>query len=94
MQKFLPYKNIRKQAMILGLPLAFFALQMISVIASLLIIIFSFSLGVIIAVILWNVALYTSLTKLSKKSELVQFQSVFPRYISNKKHSRLHYEDH
>ena len=94
MKRFTPYKNIRKQAMILGLPLAFFALQMISVIASLLIIIFSFSLGVIIAVILWNVALYTSLTKLSKKSELVQFKSIFPRYISNKKHSQLYYEDH
>ena len=44
MKKFIPYKNIRKRAMILGLPLSFFALQMISVIASLMLIIFSFSL--------------------------------------------------
>ncbi|WP_456867790.1 hypothetical protein [Galbibacter sp. BG1] len=94
MKKFIPYKNIRKQAMILGLPLAQFALQMISVIASLLVIIFSFSLGAIIAVLLWNVVLYTILSKLSKKSELVQFQSIFPRYISNKKHSQLYYENH
>ena len=94
MKRFIPYKNIRKQAMILGLPLAFFALQMISVIASLLIIIFSFSLVAIVMVFLWNLILYGLLSKLSKKSELVQFQSVFPRYISNKKHSQLYYEDH
>ncbi len=94
MKRFIPYKHIRKQAMILGLPLAQFALQMISVIASLLVIIFSFSLGAIIAVLLWNVVLYTILSKLSKKSELVQFQRIFPRYISNKKHSQLYYENH
>jgi len=94
MKRFTPYKNIRKQAMILGLPLSFFVLQMISVIASLLIIIFSFSLGAIVAVFLWNVVLYTILSKLSKKSELFRFQGVFPRYISNKKHSQLYYEDH
>lgn len=94
MKKYTPYKNIRKQAMILGLPLSLFALQMISVIASLLVIIFSFSLGAIIAVLLWNVVLYTILSKLFKKPELFQFQSIFPRYISNKKHSQLYYEDH
>ncbi len=49
MKTFIPYKNIRKRAMILGLPLALFALQMISVIASLLLIIFSFSLGMIVS---------------------------------------------
>lgn len=94
MKRFTPYKNIRKQAMILGLPLSFFALQMTSVIASLLIIIFSFSLGAIVAVFFWNVILYGLLSKFSKKSGLFHFHGVLPRYISNKKQSQLYYEDH
>ncbi|MEJ4089226.1 hypothetical protein [Galbibacter orientalis] len=94
MKRFAPYKNIRKQATILGLPLSFFALQMISVVVSLLVIIFSFSLSAIVAVFLWNVALFAILSKLSKKSGLFHFQGVLPRYISNKKHSQLDYEEH
>jgi len=94
MKKFTPYKNIRKQAMILGLPLSFFALQMLSVIASLFVIIFSFSLGAIVAVLLWNVVLYMLLSKFSKKAGLFHFQGDLPRYISNKKYSQLNYEDH
>ncbi|WP_417445271.1 hypothetical protein [Joostella sp.] len=94
MKKYTPYKNIRKQAMILGLPLSFFALQMISVVASLLVIIFSFSLVAIIIVLLWNLMLFMLLSKLSKRTGLFPFQGVLPRYISNKKHTRLNYEDH
>lgn len=93
MKRFTPYKNIRKQAMILGLPLLFFALQMISVIVSMLVIIFSFSLGAIVVVLLWNVFLYAFLSKLSNEPGLFQLQKVYPRYISNKKQSQLNYED-
>ena len=85
MKKFIPYKNIRKRAMILGLPLSFFALQMISVIASLLLIIFSFSLGMIATILLWNIALYILLNKLVQHPGLFHFQRVFPQHISNKK---------
>ncbi|MCM5663634.1 hypothetical protein NDQ75_11660 [Galbibacter mesophilus] len=93
MKRFKPYRDIRKQAMVLGLPLALFALQMVSVIASLLFIIFSFSLGAIVGVFIWNMALYIILSKLSKKSGPFHFQSVLPKYISNKKQSPLNYED-
>ena len=85
MKKYEPYKNIRKRAMILGLPLSFFALQMISVIASLLLIIFSFSLGMITTILLWNIALYVLLSKLVQNPGLFHFQHVFPQHISNKK---------
>ena len=71
--------------MILGLPLSFFALQMISVIASLLLIIFSFSLGMIATILLWNIALYILLNKLVQNPGLFHFQHVFPQHISNKK---------
>ncbi|WP_041578719.1 hypothetical protein [Zunongwangia profunda] len=85
MKVFIPYKNIRKRAMILGLPLSFFALQMILVIASLLLIIFSFSLGMIATILLWNIALYVLLNKLVQNPGLFHFQKVFPQHISNKK---------
>lgn len=93
MKKFTPYKNIRKQAVILGLPMSFFALQMISVIGSLLGIIFSFSLRVIVMVLLWNFGLYVFMTKISKDPALFHLQGVFPKTITNKKQSRLYYED-
>lgn len=93
MKKFVPYKNIRKKAMILGLPLSFFAMQMISVIGSLLVIIFSFSLGIIVAVLLWNIILYVFLSKLVQNPGLFQFKKVFPQTVSNKKLSRLYYEE-
>ena len=78
--------------MILGLPLSSFALQMISVIGSLLGIIFSFSLGVIVSVLLWNIILYIILTTISRHPELLNFKHVFSQTISNKKPG-LSYED-
>ncbi|HAJ82352.1 MAG TPA: hypothetical protein DCO64_07915 [Zunongwangia profunda] len=79
--------------MILGLPLALFALQMISVIASLLLIIFSFSLGMIVTILLWNIALYVLLSKLVQNPGLFHFQKVFPQNISNKKLSPFYDEN-
>ncbi|RNL90118.1 hypothetical protein ED312_06750 [Sinomicrobium pectinilyticum] len=93
MKQFEPYKNIRKRAMVLGLPLPFFALQMISVIGSLLVIIFSFSLGVIVSVLLWNMMLYTALGRIISHPELLHLKKVFPQTISNKKLSHLSYEE-
>lgn len=93
MKKFEPYKNIRKRAMILGLPLPFFALQMISVIGSLLVIIFSFSLKVIISVFVWNGTLYIALSRIINHPELLHLKKVFPLTISNKKLSHLLYEE-
>lgn len=92
MKKFEPYKNIRKRAMIMGLPLPYFALQMISVIGSLLVIIFSFSLKVIVSVLMWNTGLYTVLSKLVRHPGIFNLKKVFPQTVSNKKTSNVRYE--
>ncbi len=92
MKKFEIYKDIRKRAVIIGLPISLFALQMTSVIGSLLFIIFSFSFLVIISVFLFNGCLYVVLTQLTKYPALLHFKKVFPINISNKKQSQLYYE--
>ena len=93
MKKFEVYKNIRKRAMIMGLPISLFALMMTSVIGSLLLIIFSFSFSVIIIVFVFNAVLYIALTHITKNPALLHFKKVFPQTISNKKGSQLHYEE-
>lgn len=93
MKRFEVYKNIRKRAVIMGLPISLFALMMTSVIGSLLFIIFSFSFEVIVSVFLWNGALYTMQTHLAKYPALMHIKKVFPQTISNKKGSRLNYEE-
>ncbi len=92
MKKFEVYKNIRKRAVIMGLPISLFALMMTAVIGSLLFIIFSFSFTIIISVFVFNASLYVALTHITKNPALLQIQKVFPKTISNKKQSRLYYE--
>tara|TARA_Y100001933_G_scaffold262161_1_gene318754 strand:+ start:4028 stop:4312 length:285 start_codon:yes stop_codon:yes gene_type:complete len=92
MRKFEVYKNIRKRAMIFGLPVSLFALMMIAIIASLLVIIFSFGFGVIIGVLIFNAGLYIALTKFAHSPQLLQLAKVFPKIISNKKTTALRYE--
>jgi type IV secretory pathway VirB3-like protein len=92
MKKFEVYRDIRKRAMIMGLPISLFALMITSVIISLLFIIFSFSLWVIVAVFLFNGCLFVVLTHLSKNPAVLHFKKAFPRTISNKKLSQLNYE--
>ena len=92
MKKFEVYKNIRKRALIMGLPISLFALMMLAVIGSLLFIIFSFSFYGIIGVFIVNVMLYISLTHLTRNPEILYFKKVFPHSISNKKGSQISYE--
>jgi len=93
MKRFEVYKNIRKRAMIMGLPISLFALMMTAVIGSLLVIIFSFSFGVIISVLLFNVMLYVGLTYFTRNPGVLRLRKVFPIAVSNKKESRLYYEE-
>ena len=93
MKKYEPYKNIRKGAGIFGLPLPLFALMMLSIIASLLVIIFSFSLGVIISALLFNAFLYIGLNRISRLLEFLQMTGAFPKMISNKRNSGINYEE-
>lgn len=92
MKKFEVYRNIRQQAMIFGLPISLFAIMMICIIASLLVIIFSFSVGMIVGVVILNTSLYIGLTRFAHKTHFLQFSKVFPGIISNKKVTILDYE--
>ncbi|MCK0123883.1 hypothetical protein MWU76_05690 [Gelidibacter sp. F2691] len=92
MKKFEIYKNIRKRAVIFGLPISLFALMMVSIIASLLIIIFSFSFMLIIGILVFNATLYVALSKTTHNPQLFQIAKAFPRIISNKKTSGFDYE--
>lgn len=92
MKKFEVYKDIRKRAEIMGLPIALFALMMTAILGSLLLIIFSFSFTVIISVFVINAGLYIALTHITKHSSILHIQKVFPQSISNKKISYLYYE--
>ncbi len=93
MKKFEVYKNIRKRAVIFGLPISLFALMMISIIASLLVIIFSFSFGIIIGVLVFNSALFIALTRMANNPQLFQTVKAFPNIISNKRNSGFDYEE-
>jgi len=85
MKQYNVYRDIRKHAMIMGLPVSLFALQMLSIIGSLMGIIFSFSFRVVFLALLWNVVLYGILTQITKNPRLFHFKSTLPQNISNKK---------
>jgi len=92
MKKFEVYKNIRKRAVIFGLPVSLFAVMMISIVLSLLVIIFSFSFEIIVGILLANAVLYIALLRTSSNPHFFQLGSTFPNMISNKRHTNLHYE--
>ena len=92
MKQYETYRNIRKQAVIFGLPISLFALMMISIIASLLVIIFSFSFGIIIGVITFNVALFIVLIRIANNPQIFHFSKPFPQIVSNKKPTLFNYE--
>ena len=83
---------MRKGAVIFGLPISLFALMMVSILASLLIIIFSFGFGIIIGVFLFNATLYVALIRIANNPQLFQMGNPFPKIISNKRNSGLDYE--
>nr|WP_026837716.1 hypothetical protein [Gillisia sp. JM1] len=92
MKKFQIYKNIRKQAVIFGLSISLFALMMVTILFSLLVIIFSFSFGMIIGVFIINAALYIVLTRIHNNPQIFHMAKVFPRIISNKRNTGFDYE--
>ena len=93
MKRFVTYRNIRQKALIYGLPLPLFALMMLSVIGSLLVIIFSFSLLLITGAILFNLILYFLLMQLTLNPQLLSISRVFPQSISNKQSTQLNHEN-
>lgn len=69
----------------MGLPISLFALLMVSVIGSLMIVIFSFNLGVIVFLLLFNVLFFWALGQWNKNPDILHRLKVFPDIISNKK---------
>ena len=92
MKTFEIYKNIRKQAVIFGLPISLFALMMVAILVSILVIIFSFSFGMIIGILIFNAALYIALIRITNNPQLFQMAKAFPSIISNKRNSGFDYE--
>jgi uncharacterized protein (DUF58 family) len=84
MKQFEVYRNIRKRAMIMGLTISLFALMMVSIICSLLTIIFSFHFGVIVGLLLFNALLYGALLQWVKKPFPLKIVQTFPKIISLK----------
>ena len=91
MKTFPIYKDIRARALIFGLSVPLFAIQMLGIIGSLLVVIFSFSFSLVIGAMLVNGILYAVMIKLVNRPEPLELVSVFPRSISNKKTSPLRY---
>ena len=91
MKSYRIHRDIRRQALIFGLPVPLFAIQMLGVIASLLVIIFSFSFGFVLGAMLLNGSLYVLLLKLNSNPNSLPMGSVFPKSISNKKTNLLFY---
>lgn len=91
MKQYEVYKNIRKRAVIFGLPISLFALMMISIVASLLVIIFSFRFTIIIGAMVFNSGLYITLTQVSRNRQIFQMSKAFPEIISNKQNSNCDY---
>jgi len=93
MKRYQIYRNIRKRALIFGLPVPLFALQMAVVICSLLLVIFSFNFVMVVCAIGVNLTFYVLLLKLTHQPHLLHLQTIFPMAISNKKTTALDYED-
>ncbi|MDL5512442.1 hypothetical protein QSE00_11485 [Arenibacter sp. M-2] len=91
MKRFEVYKNIWKQAVIFGLPISLFAILMICIVASLLVIIFSFRFAIIIGILVFNTVLYIALTRITNNPQLFQMTKAFPKIISNKRNSGFEY---
>ncbi|MDT0642200.1 hypothetical protein RM553_05075 [Zunongwangia sp. F363] len=84
MKRYTAYRDIRKEALIMGLPLLLFAVQIAVVVLSLLIAIFAFDFLVILGLISMNAGLYFSLLHYTRLTCKVIFIRVYPRLISNK----------
>ncbi len=94
MKTFEVYRNIRNGALIWGLPISLFALLMVSVVASLLVIIFSFSPMIVLTLFIWNTGLFIGLSRMQSSTRPFNLRKVFPKSISNKKDNILnHVED-
>lgn len=92
MKQFKVYKDIRKQALLMGLPLTLFSLLITSILLSLLVVIFSFSIITLVVVMVGNLGLYIVFTQISRGTFRVSFKRHFPKEISIKNINVIDYE--
>ncbi|MEO2062159.1 MAG: hypothetical protein ABGW97_04195 [Christiangramia sp.] len=92
MKRYTMYRDIRKEALIMGLPVMLFGVQIVALVLSLFLLIFSFSLVVLLAILLGNIGLYLGLLRYVSRNKSVTFFRVFPKEISNKAINKLPYE--
>lgn len=90
MRRYQVYRNIRKGAVIMGLPLNLFALSAALLVLSLIVLIFSFSGVLLLVLALSNVALYAGLVNLARNPGALVLSKPFPGLISNKKMNYFH----
>lgn len=93
MKKYEAYKDIRKQALIFGLPLGFFILQIVSILIGFFVLFTAFSLLTIIGLVIFWVGLYAVLGYLTKNPSLFNFSKIFPNIITNKSQNTFNYEE-
>lgn len=91
MKRYTIYRSIREQALIFGLPVSGLAIQMISIIGGLLLIIFSFSLSVILLAVGFNVGLYVFLLRSKEFPRVYSIQRL--TIVSNKQIGISSYEN-
>lgn len=92
MRSYSIYRHIRQRALIFGLSIGSFALQMAAVIGSLMVIIFSFDLLLILFLGVGNVGLYIFLLRSSTLNLNLAGRNSL-RFISNKKIGFSSYEN-
>lgn len=93
MAAFEIYRHIRQKALIFGLTINLFALQMLALLLSLLILIFSFRLDLLVVLPLLNTGLYLVLRYFLTHSRLNGFSSHQQRIYSGKKITGIYYEE-
>lgn len=91
MKRYAIYRSIRGEARIFGLSVSSFAIQMIAVIGGLLLIIFSFSLPLILLILFGNIGLYLFFLRFKGFSN--SFSNGRQKIISNKEIGLSSYED-
>ncbi len=83
MQRYRIYRDIRKGAVIWGLPISLFALVAASTVASLIIAIFAFGPIMVLGLALWNAGLYTGLVRWQRRKLPLWSAGTFPKLIRN-----------
>ena len=93
LKRYKPYRDIRVAAEIFGLRTKYFGVLMGGVVFGAFLLMFSFSLLMLIVVFFLMIGLYVFLLRINKRGLDVPIGSLFPKEISNRYISQYNYED-